>query len=392
MTDDHDRSADRLDRFLPHPDRVVRHETELPVPAAEALAAMLTFDAYDSPLARVLIGARGLPDRLRRRRGGERSTGDRPGFRIDDLPRHGWLILADRPDVERVYGTITRPWSMRDPGPAAVPSPEAFALFDEPGFAKIATSFRAEPRGPGCCALIVETRVRVTDPVNRRRFLRYWRVVEPFSRLIRLEALRLLRRRLGATAPSPGIEAPLPEVVAAFGRCAGATGRLWRRSELRHVPDHVGWTLRFGDGSTARVYRETVSTAPRGGEPCLLVVEFRLRLLGRYGPAHAAFRAESWCNTPLFAGFPGFRSKLWLTDPDTGAYRGVYEWDGPDQAAAYADTLSRLLNAVSVDGSVRYHVEADVTPRQALADPAILDGAGSDERWWRITSAEPPAG
>ncbi len=31
-------------------------------------------------------------------------------------------------------------------------------------------------------------------------------------------------------------------------------------------------------------------------------------------------------HTPLFAGFPGFRSKLWIDDVETGVYRGVYEW------------------------------------------------------------------
>ena len=41
-----------------------------------------------------------------------------------------------------------------------------------------------------------ETRVVLTDPESRRRFLRYWRAVGPFSRLIRWKALRMLDRRL----------------------------------------------------------------------------------------------------------------------------------------------------------------------------------------------------
>jgi hypothetical protein len=45
------------------------------------------------------------------------------------------------------------------------------------------------------------------------------------------------------------------------------------------------------------------------------------------GLGHAAFRGESLLNTPLFAGFPGFVSKLWLANDGLGRYRGLYEWD-----------------------------------------------------------------
>jgi hypothetical protein len=53
----------------------------------------------------------------------------------------------------------------------------------------------------------------------------------------------------------------------------------------------------------------------------VLVVEFRLRAVRGLG--HAAFRWESLLNTPLFAGFPGFVSKLWLANDDLGRYRGL---------------------------------------------------------------------
>ena len=42
--------------------------------------------------------------------------------------------------------------------------------------------------------LATETRVRCTDDAARRSFARYWRVVRPFSGLIRTEALRAIRR------------------------------------------------------------------------------------------------------------------------------------------------------------------------------------------------------
>ena len=40
--------------------------------------------------------------------------------------------------------------------------------------------------------MTAETRILLTDPNGRRRFLRCWRVVGPFSHLIRRRAFRLL--------------------------------------------------------------------------------------------------------------------------------------------------------------------------------------------------------
>ena len=53
--------------------------------------------------------------------------------------------------------------------------------------------------------------------------------------------------------------------------------------------------LRFADGSSARVYRETTVDRGATADPCVLVVEFRLRAVR--GRGHAAFRAESLLNT-----------------------------------------------------------------------------------------------
>jgi hypothetical protein len=60
---------------------------------------------------------------------------------------------------------------------------------------------------------------------------------------------------------------------------------------------------------------------------------------------------QSILNTPLFAGFSGFVSKLWLMHDVNGRYRGLYEWDGPVQAEQYARSLWRVLKLVSERGS-----------------------------------------
>jgi hypothetical protein len=142
--------------------------------------------------------------------------------------------------------------------------------------------------------------------------------------------------------------------LCALARCVVRTAwLLWRRR--LHLPaGHVGTRIRFADGTSATVYRETVADGGAAQDACALVVEFRLR--GVRGFGHTLFRWESLLNTPLFAGFPGFVSKLWLAHDECGRYRGLYEWDGPKRAEAYARALWRVLALVSVRGSLHYVV------------------------------------
>jgi hypothetical protein len=165
--------------------------------------------------------------------------------------------------------------------------------------------------------------------------------------------------------------------------CAASTVRLlWRRRV--HLPlGHVGMQLRFADGTSARVYRETVIDRDTLRDPCVLVVGFRLRAVRGWG--HAVFRWESLLNTPLFAGFPGLISKLWLADDERGRYRGLYEWDGPQQAGTYARALWRVLALVSVPGSIHYVVLPGLRRDELLARPQLLAGAVADAAgWWRL--------
>ena len=176
---------------------------------------------------------------------------------------------------------------------------------------------------------------------------------------------------------------------------SGAAGAGWLLRERYaaagqrriHLPSgRVGMRLRFADGTSARVYRETIVDRGPTLDPCVLIVEFRLRAVR--GRGHAAFRLESMLNTPLFAGFPGFVSKLWLAHDERGRYRGVYEWDGPRRAENYARALWRVLALVSVRGSVHYVVLPGLG-RDALLDrPDALPGAAADAAaWWRLAEA-----
>lgn len=174
-----------------------------------------------------------------------------------------------------------------------------------------------------------------------------------------------------------------PVAVRALAGCFVATARLVGRRRMHLPSQRVGMRLRFADGTSARVFRETVVDRGATVDPCVLVVEFRLRAVR--GRGHAAFRRESLLNTPLFAGFPGFVSKLWLADDERGRYRGLYEWDGPRLAENYARALWRVLALVSVRGSIHYVVLPGLRRDVLLDRPQMLDGAAPDAAvWWRL--------
>lgn len=195
-----------LDRFMPEYDVDVAHSGVFRVPPEVCYEAVLTLDVFEAPLIRALIEARGLPWRLaalRPGRAAEQVPPPPPGFRMRDLPERGWLLLGETPEVEMVLGMVGQPWKARGGAPSTPVTAETFADFHEPGFLKIATGIHVDPYGSGSTVLTVETRAALTDDKSRRRFRLYWMVVEPFSRLIRWNAMRLLDRRLDRKPSQP---------------------------------------------------------------------------------------------------------------------------------------------------------------------------------------------
>lgn len=181
---------------------------------------------------------------------------------------------------------------------------------------------------------------------------------------------------------------PMASALWALMRCIAVTAVLLARRRIHLPTGHVGMRMHFADGTSARVYRETVVDTTVPTDPCVLVVEFRLR--GIHGWGHTAFRRESLLNTPLFVGFPGFVSKLWLTHDDHAVYRGLYEWDGPGRAEMYARALWRVLALVSVSGSINYQVLPGLRRDDLLAAPAVLHHTAPavGANWWRLVGVQ----
>jgi hypothetical protein len=180
-----------ITELLPRYDAVERHEIRVDAPPDVAYAAVRGLDLARSPVIAALLAVRGVPHLLSGRAHLSRRIG------IDAVLDTGFVLLAEEPPRVLVLGIVGRFWRLTS-GIHRITSDE-FAGFDEPGFAKGVWSFTVDDDGHDGSVVRTETRVACTDAVARRRFLRYWRVVGPFSGLIRVLLLRSIKRAAEST-------------------------------------------------------------------------------------------------------------------------------------------------------------------------------------------------
>jgi hypothetical protein len=161
---------------------------------ARAYARARAVDLYGIPTVRRLFALRVLPGRIAAWLGGKAApVAQRASIEQITAAGTGFHLIAERAH-EVVVGSVGRFWQ-----PAIEFAPvtaSTFTAFDEPGWGKLAWSIAVAPREEGSW-VSVELRVDCGDDVSWRKFMRYWRLIGPFSHVIRRGALRLLTRELG---------------------------------------------------------------------------------------------------------------------------------------------------------------------------------------------------
>ncbi len=184
-----------LDAVLPEYDVSKRHRISIRASRSRVFEEVLRYDFRSSRVTQVLMALRGYGGRVRQ---SERET---HGTLSESLARFGFTPLAEAPGEELVFGLVGQFW--RPSGGLRKVSAAEFAEFREPGFARAAWNLLCvETAEPGVTDLSTETRIACYDDAARRKFLLYWRVVEPFSGLIRWSLLRGVRRAAEAERPA----------------------------------------------------------------------------------------------------------------------------------------------------------------------------------------------
>lgn len=164
-----------------------RHAILVRAPAECVYSAVRTLDLGASPIIRGLFRLRGLP---------------RSALTLDGLRSIRFTVLGEDPGREILLGLVGRFWTIT--GDLQRVDPAGFGAFDRDGYAKAAWNFCLAPLSDGRVRLSTETRVYCPDEASLRRFRLYWRLVGPFSALIRGEMLRTLKRKAESEARTPG--------------------------------------------------------------------------------------------------------------------------------------------------------------------------------------------
>jgi len=152
-----------------------KHSIRVEAPIHRVYAKARTLNMSDSRTIRALFRLRGLPP---------------SALTADGMRRLGFKPLREESPHGFALGIIGQFWTLS--GHLVDFEPAGFPTFREPGFAKALWSFDLRETADGT-NLRTMTRVQTLDRRSHRRFRRYWRVVGPFSGMIRTSLLRMVR-------------------------------------------------------------------------------------------------------------------------------------------------------------------------------------------------------
>lgn len=194
-----------IDEFLPLFDETIVEHLVIDAPPEIVYRTVREMDflSIHSPLMDAAMFVRMLPDRIGRWIRREPPPPPPPAMRLADLfeggaePEvlEGWVPLGEEPSRELVFGAVGKVWQPQIEW-RRVP-PGEFAAFAEAGFAKIAAGFSMRSYGEGRTLLSYEARTAGTDEESRRRFRRYWWLVNLFVGVVLRAALRTAKDLVG---------------------------------------------------------------------------------------------------------------------------------------------------------------------------------------------------
>lgn len=184
---------ERIEYWLPAHDVATSHERLIAAPAARVFEALRTANLAEPLVVRLLMAMRALPTLLARTT--PRSPRSSTVKGRTTLLSIGFTLLDELPPTDLVLGLQGRFWELR--GGLQHVDRAAFELPTPPAVARAIWSFSLEERGLATM-LRTETRVRCGDPETRRRFLLYWRLISPFSGVIRRAMLAAVARASAA--------------------------------------------------------------------------------------------------------------------------------------------------------------------------------------------------
>ena len=184
-----------LDQIMPTYQFNTVHSTVIHAPSEKIFAAIKETRVSDVPLFNTLSQIRSFPGRI---------TGRGKGYFINNdstileqaFTRLGFIMLAEDPGQEVVFGAIKKWWSPWGAELYEVQDADHFVRFDTPGYAAAAGNFRVDSEDRrGDTRLWHETRIYAPDRTTRRKFALYWLLIYPGATLLRNRWLKSIKQR-----------------------------------------------------------------------------------------------------------------------------------------------------------------------------------------------------
>lgn len=173
-----------LAQALPHCEFTEYHDRVIQAPPERVWAALEATRWDELTATRPLMAVRTL-GRVRRI---ARESGTL--LRSGPVP----LVYADPPHYA-AGAALGQPWRLSPPPGPEVKSLEDLRSCAAPGWLKYGMDFTLHPLPGHRTRLATSTLCEATDAEARRRFTLYWRLIRPFSGLIRRDMLRAVARR-----------------------------------------------------------------------------------------------------------------------------------------------------------------------------------------------------
>ena len=188
-----------LDKYLPKWDFTEVHTIRVKASPETTYRAFKELKLAEiSGIVRLLLYLRGLPEKLV----GRNSAGmkaDKP--MLEQMEQGGFTMIQEEPPRECVFGLIVpgkigRVWNKSSGTVPPVTSAAEFIAFKDPGYLLvIANMLIKETDTSGIVTVYTESRTKELSPRAVKDFTPYWRVIRPFSGLIRILWLSGIKRR-----------------------------------------------------------------------------------------------------------------------------------------------------------------------------------------------------
>jgi hypothetical protein len=119
---------------------------------------------------------------------------------------------------------------------------------------------------------------------------------------------------------------------------------------LRFSKQYIGNSVSMEDGQEFTIFRHvTIRPLNHSETAIIFIVHFKFATL-----SHKANKLASIIPMLLITGYPGFNTKMYAVNNETGFWQGMYQWKSKEHLEDYKKSfVYRIMNKRAKTGSIR---------------------------------------